>query len=410
MRNATGTICRSPLPILALGCSALNGQAGEFFLRYVVMFFSVHGVKRGLGEIPLNTRPHGGSHGFPSAHTSTAVLGASSLVHDCITSSPLVRGLILVAAGFTGASRIEAGAHNIWQVLAGALFGWACDRAFRRNRVVRRVIGGSFNHLGGLISYSLRAIYTWGASKMNWMRYRMFRKASDTAAARKRTKVRDSIVRLFAVLLALSLAPGIAQADWEISVYSGYQTAPHSGVTGTDPGGAGTLDFSAEWEGRSTDMPPYYGIRATYWTSETLGFGLEFNHTKVYLEDGLRDSLGFSSFELTDGHNILTANVMRRWPGQWHSGRLTPYVGAGAGIAVPHVDVESAGGRTFGYQYTGPAVVVMAGVSYAINDRWNIFTEYKGTYSMNDIDLDNGGSFETNIVTNALNIGVGFNF
>ena len=74
------------------------------------------------------------------------------------------------------------------------------------------------------------------------------------------------------------------------------------------------------------------------------------------------------------------------------------------------MDVESGGGKTFGYQLTGPAVVVMAGVSYAINDKWNIFTEYKGSYSMHDADLDNGGSFETDIVTNALNFGVGFNF
>ena len=36
--------------------------------------------------------------------------------------------------------------------------------------------------------------------------------------------------------------------------------------------------------------------------------------------------------------------------------------------------------------------------------------EYKGTYSKNDVDLDGGGNLETNIVTNALNLGVSFNF
>ena len=405
-----GDTLQIALPLLALGCSAVNGQGGEFFLRYAVMFFAAHGSKRALAEQEINIRPHGGGHGFPSAHTSTAVLGASSLVHDCVTASPLVRGLILLAAGFTGASRIEAGAHDIWQVLAGALLGWACDRAFRRSRVVRRVIRGFFKTVGGLIGYTARAIYAWGTSGLNWIRYIMFKNAHRSRTARARSNDRSNIIRVLAALLVLGLVPDAARADWEISLYTGFQTAPHSGVTGTDPGGVGDFDFNAEWEGRSGDMPPYYGIRATYWTTETLGFGLEFNHAKVYLDDGQRESLGFSSFELTDGHNLITANVMRRWPGSWASGRVTPYVGAGAGIAFPHVDVESAGGETFGLQMTGPAVVVMAGVSYSINDRWNIFTEYKGSYSMNEADLDNGGSFETDIVTNALNIGVGFNF
>ena len=397
------------LPVMALGCSALNGQAGEFLLRYFVMFFTVHGTKRALAEESINIRPHGGGHGFPSAHTSTAVLGASSLVHDCVTGSPFVRGLIVVAAGYTGASRIEAGAHDIWQVLAGALWGWACERAFRRNRRVRGAVGGFFRGLKGLIYRGVRTIYEAVTGRLNWMRHKMMTSSSARRAARA-AKDSSKIVRVLAVLAALVAVPGIAKADWEISFYLGAQTAPHSGVTGSDPGGVGDFDFSAGWEGRPFQAPPYYGVRATWWRTETLGFGLEINHQKVYLDDESLAESGFSRFELSDGMNLVTANVMRRWPGQWVEGRLTPYVGAGAGVAVPHVDVESGGGKTFGYQLTGPAVVVMAGVSYAINDKWNIFTEYKGSYSMHDADLDNGGSFETDIVTNALNFGVGFNF
>ena len=99
---------------------------------------------------------------------------------------------------------------------------------------------------------------------------------------------------------------------------------------------------------------------------------------------------------------------MRRWPNQW--GNVTPYVGGGLGIAVPHVDIESAGGKTFGYQLTGPAVRWTAGASYDLNDQWAVFGEYQGTYSMNQIDLDSGGSLETDIITNALNLGVSFSF
>ena len=62
------------------------------------------------------------------------------------------------------------------------------------------------------------------------------------------------------------------------------------------------------------------------------------------------------------------------------------------------------------YQITGPAVAVVAGVKYDFNDRWGMFGEYKGTYSMNEASLASGGTLKTNIVTNAINIGVSLSF
>lgn len=210
-----------------------------------------------------------------------------------------------------------------------------------------------------------------------------------------------------ATLLTLAhVAP--AAAETELSFYTGYQTAPHSRVEGSDPGGVGPFSFLSKWEGKPFEMPPYYGFRATYWTSSKLGFGIEFNHAKVYADDATRTANGFSRLEFTDGLNIVTANVWRRW--QNDASRWTPYVGAGAGFAIPHVDVETAGGKTFGYQITGPAVQWVGGVKYDINDRWGIFGEYKGTYSMNKADLDNGGTLETDVLTNAINVGVSFSF
>ncbi len=214
------------------------------------------------------------------------------------------------------------------------------------------------------------------------------------------------LVRIIGILAALVAAP--AAAEQELSFYTGIQESPHSRVEGTDPGGVGAFSFLATWEGRSFEAPPHYGFRYTYWTNERLGFGLDFNHVKVYADDATLVANGFSRLELTDGLNILTANVWYRW--QNDSSRWTPYVGAGLGLAIPHVDVETAGGKTFGYQVTGPAAMVAAGVKYDINDRWGIFGEYKGTYSMNEASLDNGGSLSTNVVTNALNIGISFSF
>lgn len=215
------------------------------------------------------------------------------------------------------------------------------------------------------------------------------------------------MTRLITAVALLLVFSSNAHAEMEISLYTGVQGAPHSGVSGNDPGGVGAFDFNAAWEGNSFEAPPYYGLRATWWRDENWGFGLEFNHAKVYADDATLAASGFSRLEFTDGLNIITANAFYRWQ---NGGKWTPYIGAGIGIAVPHVDVQSAGGKTFEYQYTGPAIQLVAGVKYDLNDKWGLFGEYKGTYSTNKADLASGGTLETNILTNALNFGVSYKF
>lgn len=201
-----------------------------------------------------------------------------------------------------------------------------------------------------------------------------------------------------------------AAAEMELSIYTGWQTAPHSRVSGDYPGG-GSYDALIGWEGRSFEMPPYYGVRGTWWKNETLGFGLEFTHAKVYAPDDEKAAIGFSDMEFTDGLNILTVNAYRRWPGLWAEGALTPYVGGGLGVAIPHVDVDTTTGfETFEFQHTGPAARVLAGVSYDLNERFAVFGEYQFTYSSNSVDLPAGGSLETDIKTNALNLGLSLKF
>ncbi len=214
------------------------------------------------------------------------------------------------------------------------------------------------------------------------------------------------------LILSIALLAGMAApaaAEVELSFYTGWQTLPHSRLSGQLPNGGGSYDELVGWDGKSFQMPPYYGARATWWRSETLGFGLEYTHTKAYAPDSTKNALGFSRLEFSDGHNVLTANVLRRWPERW--GDLTPYVGGGLGIAFPHVDAtHNSGSRTYGFQVTGPAMRLLAGVSYPINDRFSMFGEYQFTYSSNEGEFDGGGTFNTDIKTNALNIGISLNF
>ncbi len=211
-----------------------------------------------------------------------------------------------------------------------------------------------------------------------------------------------------AALAALILAPGLAAAEVELSFYGGVQGAPHSDVTVRGDSAVADTDVTAGWEGNSFDAPPYYGLRATYWRPDNLGFGIDLNHTKVYADDSTLAETGYEKLEFTDGLNILTLNAYRRWPDAAYG--LTPYVGGGLGVAVPRVEVTDNGSETDEYQLTGPAVALMAGASYEITDRMSVFGEYKGTYSQNEADLTGGGTLESDIVTNALNLGVSFNF
>ncbi len=205
---------------------------------------------------------------------------------------------------------------------------------------------------------------------------------------------------------AAAFLPLAAHAEVELSFYGGAQSAPHSDVfISGDPDYP--TNTRVKWEGRSFDPPPYYGLRATYWASDTFGYGLDFTHTKVYSSDASRDGTPFTTLEFTDGLNTLTANAYRRFQPM---GGVTPYVGAGVGLAIPHVEVSNGTTSTLGYQVTGPAATVLAGATYPISDRFSVFGEYKFTYSQNEADLDGGGTLNTDIITNALNVGVSFSF
>lgn len=346
------------LPLLALGCQVANGKGGEYLLRYVVLFTGIHGSKLALGDAPVNRRPSGSTGGMPSGHTATAVFGASTLIHDCVQDNLYVRAGIVIAAAFTGASRIEASAHSIWQVLIGALWGLICDRALRRSSPLRR-------------------------------------RAGEALLALRRRARRAAVLTGAMVMAALPL-----RAETVISVYGGAQSAPHSTLKLNGD------SFTAGWDGKSFTAPPYWGARVTRWRADDWGWGAEITHAKIYADGQTLAHAGTDHLEFSDGMNIATVNLLRRWP----QARMTPYAGMGLGVAVPHVEFGSGPGRTFEYQLTGPAMRAFAGIAWPLADRWQAMAEYQFTYSRHDADLTGGDRLETDILTNALNVGLGWRF
>ena len=141
----------------------------------------------------------------------------------------------------------------------------------------------------------------------------------------------------------LVLSASLANAEMAISVYGGFQSAPHSDVDVSDE-----PDFTAGWEGRSFEMPPYYGVRGTWWMEEmgqpNLGVSLDFTHAKVYADDDTLAKTTWDHFEFSDGINLLTLNALYRMPIE--GTKFVPYAGIGAGINVPHVEVTRASGTT----------------------------------------------------------------
>lgn len=151
-----------------------------------------------------------------------------------------------------------------------------------------------------------------------------------------------------------------------------------------------------DWRGKPFDDPIYYGVRVARWfRGSPYGTMLDFMHSKAYAPldqrvelSGTKDGKAlppsatieelFHHLEFTHGHNLLTLNLLRRLPSI--SASFSPYVGGGVGIALPHTEVQMKGvpGRTYAYQYAGPAVQFVLGVEIRV-PRLSYFIEYKFT-------------------------------
>ena len=138
-----------------------------------------------------------------------------------------------------------------------------------------------------------------------------------------------------AVLLGVSVDPRASQAETQISVYGGANTNLKSRGTLVSRATVDSRDF--EWEGKSFQMPPYWGAQITHWWNRGAGWGMgfDFTHSKAYANVDFANDPVYRHLEFTDGNNLFFLNLMYRF-NPVLDGKLTPFVGIGAGIAVPH--------------------------------------------------------------------------
>jgi len=231
-----------------------------------------------------------------------------------------------------------------------------------------------------------------------------------------------------AIVLGLALAVSPAEAEMQIGVYGGWSESFDSDIHLSQPGGTNLTLSDVPWESESFAPPPYWGLRGTYWLNSAPNWGLmvDYNHAKVIADqsavvgvsgtrDGLKlgpkDRVGntFQVMEFTNGINEIFFGGQYRWMFD----RWTPYVGVGVGFAFPHVEVRRVGpGQpyTYDYEVTGVAVEGLVGLEYHLTQRFSLFGDYKLSYSNNDASLKDGGSLQTDIVTNHFIFGASYRF
>jgi len=210
-----------------------------------------------------------------------------------------------------------------------------------------------------------------------------------------------------------------ALPDMQFGAYGGGSLALPTQVTFKQPGGTDMVMEGVDWHSGAAKMPPYHGFRGTWWSRKVPAVGamVDLAYIKVIADrttpvrqSGKRDgakvpaseplSKTFRRLEFTNGLNLLTWNGVLRLPALF--GRVRPYIGLGAGLSVPHVEVHRQGAkrRTFEFQIAGLAFHVFGGLEWRVRDRFSVFSEYKMSYAGIDADLYDGGSLGTKMWIN----------
>lgn len=209
--------------------------------------------------------------------------------------------------------------------------------------------------------------------------------------------------------------------DLQLGAYGGPAYTMASPLNFTQSGGTELRFGAIPWQGRPFKSPPYYGLRAILWPSNgRQGVMADFTHIKAKAlketlvdQEGTRDGLPvppqeklsatFRKLEFTHGYNLFTVNLLRRSP--LRPAKLVAYAGAGAGIAIPHVEVARTGWppetRISEYQLSGPAVQVLGGMEWRFSPHFSLFLEYKLSCAAITGGVK-GGSVETNLCTHQL--------
>jgi membrane-associated phospholipid phosphatase len=146
-----GDLVQIALPLTAWGVSHFSGD-NEGFYQFTKSFAATMVATQLLKHTIDATRPNGGSHSFPSGHTSASFSGASFLHRRY----GLKYGIpAYVAATFVGWSRVESDAHYPRDVVAGAVLAIGINHYFVTPQKSNLVVGMGVDSVSGAVNLNL---------------------------------------------------------------------------------------------------------------------------------------------------------------------------------------------------------------------------------------------------------------
>lgn len=186
------------------------------------------------------------------------------------------------------------------------------------------------------------------------------------------------------------------------TLVAGYVGVPYtypSDLRLEDP--AKKSDFTLKrvsWDGKPFKHPLYYGVRVARWApGNRTGVMVDFLHSKAISRPGetlaiegtidgkpapksARVEELFRTLEFSHGHNMVMLTGLFRLGALAPS--VSPYIGAGFGVALPHTEVKrhSEADRTYEYQYAGPVAQGLLGLELRLPGS-SVFVEYKFTFA-----------------------------
>jgi hypothetical protein len=164
------------------------------------------------------------------------------------------------------------------------------------------------------------------------------------------------------------------------------------------------IEIDAEYATRPFEFPVYYALRVAR-VNDRGTWELQFIHHKIHLENTTDE---IERFEITDGFNIVTLN---------RSFQLGPVdARVGAGVVVAHTDSrvrgrtpEDRGILDTGYEIGGPALLVGAGRSFRLSDRWSGVLEAQTSFAHATATIADGEAETANVAFHFM-FGVGYDW
>ena len=145
--ETAGDILAYGLPAIGAGMT-LYHKDGEGALEFGESGLLTMALTQGLKFTVNERRPNGGEHSFPSGHTSYAFFSAEFIRERYGWKAGFPA---YAAASFVGYSRVEAKAHHVHDVLAGAAIGigssWIFTKPYK-NWQIEAELGGGYFGLG----------------------------------------------------------------------------------------------------------------------------------------------------------------------------------------------------------------------------------------------------------------------